>query len=356
MPDTLPSTAWSGLRAADDGDKPMVIDTDEPDHLCRTRRHDSRPGRGVHRGRSRQGQPRRADHAQLCAVGTDRRGADAHRRGAGAAEHAAAAAGTRRATARRLRAVPRGRAGVPRPPLPRRPANRNGRHCPRCREVWPADRLPQAARRTRVVDAVAETVTPSDTLAIMFTSGSSGPPKGVIHSHGNALGAVQLGSRRAVHRPRHPAVPADAVLLGGRLRQRCAVGAAGRRHPGHRTDSHSRRPRCDCWRGSVSRCFAAGPTRPKRWHAKRTPSQPICRRCDPAAWRRCYQRSNGPSPGRGRKLFGMTESFGPYCGYRRRHRYAAVGMGKLRKAVRGHGGSHRRPRQRRAAADGRRWE
>src|SRR5204862_2408416 len=45
----------------------------------------------------------------------------------------------------------------------------------------------------QMVHAMAATVTPSDTLVIMFTSGSSGPPKGVIHSHGNALAAVRSG-------------------------------------------------------------------------------------------------------------------------------------------------------------------
>src|SRR5262249_35468935 len=38
-----------------------------------------------------------------------------------------------------------------------------------------------------------DTVTAADPLVVMFTSGSSGAPKGVIHSHGNALAAVRSG-------------------------------------------------------------------------------------------------------------------------------------------------------------------
>ena len=78
-------------RAAQHGAKPMVIDPDASAQLPRTRHHHKRFGRGVRRGRGRQGHPGRADHAQRRPLGADRHRADPHRRRAGSAEHPAAA-------------------------------------------------------------------------------------------------------------------------------------------------------------------------------------------------------------------------------------------------------------------------
>ena len=87
---------------------------------------------------------------------------------------------------------------------------------PALREVWTPEQLPTGERSSTMVDAVAATVTPSDTLVIMFTSGSSGPPKGVIHSHGNALAAVRSGlAARCIDADTRLYLPMPFFWVGG---------------------------------------------------------------------------------------------------------------------------------------------
>ena len=57
---------------------------------------------------------------------------------------------------------------------------------------------------------------PSDPLAIMFTSGSSGPPKGVWHSHGNAIASVRSGlAARCIDTETRLYLPMPFFWVGG---------------------------------------------------------------------------------------------------------------------------------------------
>src|SRR6185369_11588624 len=45
------------------------------------------------------------------------------------------------------------------------------------------------------VDGLDASVRPADDMVVIFTSGSRGAPKGVIHTHGGAIGAVEESLR-----------------------------------------------------------------------------------------------------------------------------------------------------------------
>ncbi len=189
-------------------------------------------------------------------------------------------------------------------------------HCPdlpALRQLWPADDLP-AATDQALVDAVTATVTASDAMVIMFTSGSSGPPKGVMHSHGSALGAVRSGlASRCIDSETRLYLPMPFFWVGGLGSGVLSVLVAGatlitERIPQPETTLRLlERERVTLFRGWPDQAEALA-------------RDPFRTRVDlsdlrPGSLEALLPAEQRSQPGSRAVLFGMTETFGPYSGY-----------------------------------------
>jgi acyl-CoA synthetase (AMP-forming)/AMP-acid ligase II len=184
---------------------------------------------------------------------------------------------------------------------------------PALREIWTPERLSKAGG-DQAVDAMAAAVTPSDTLVIMFTSGSSGPPKGVIHSHGNALAAVQSGlAARCIDADTRLYLPMPFFWVGGfgsGVLSALLAGATLVTEEIPRPETTLRlldRERVTLFRGWPDQAEALA-----RQSASVGADLSALR---PGSLEALLPPEQRAEPGARAKLFGMTEAFGPYCGY-----------------------------------------
>ncbi|BBY04989.1 class I adenylate-forming enzyme family protein [Mycobacterium noviomagense] len=188
---------------------------------------------------------------------------------------------------------------------------------PALRFIWTADRLAGAAASevaTSIIDPLTQTVTASDPFAIVFTSGSSGPPKGVLHSHCSALGAVQSGLRsRCIDSETRLYLPMPFFWVGGfggGVLSALLAGATLVTEEIPRAQTTLRlleRERVTLFRGWPDQAEALA-----RHHSAVEIDLSALRAGSLDALLPAEQR---PAPGARANLFGMTESFGPYCGY-----------------------------------------
>src|SRR6185437_7004758 len=183
--------------------------------------------------------------------------------------------------------------------------------------VWSADRLENAcasAQIRNIVDPMTATVTPADPLVIMFTSGSSGPPKGVIHSHGNALGAVRSGlAARCIDADTRLYLPMPFFWVGGfgsGILSALLAGATLVTEELPRPETTLRlleAERVTLFRGWPDQAEALAR------HASAAGVDLSALR--PGSLEALLPPDQRSAPGARARLFGMTETFGPYCGY-----------------------------------------
>lgn len=188
---------------------------------------------------------------------------------------------------------------------------------PALQQVWSADQLdsaPASDRARRIIDAMTETVTPADALVIMFTSGSSGSPKGVLHSHGNALGAVQSGlAARCITGETRLYLPMPFFWVGGfgsGILSVLLAGATLVTEEMPRPETTLRlleRERVTLFRGWPDQAEALAR------HAGSVGVDLSALR--PGSLEALLPPEQRARPGARATLFGMTEAFGPYCGY-----------------------------------------
>ena len=188
---------------------------------------------------------------------------------------------------------------------------------PALRAVWSVDRLANvcASERVRdIVDPMTATVTPADPLVIMFTSGSSGPPKGVIHSHGSALGAVRSGlAARCISSEARLYLPMPFFWVGGFGSGILSVLLAGA------TLVTEEIPRPETTlrllEGEGVNLFRGWPDQAETLarHAREIGADLSALR--PGSLQALLPPEQRAQPGARARLFGMTEAFGPYCGY-----------------------------------------
>lgn len=202
---------------------------------------------------------------------------------------------------------------------------------PALQSVWrPADLSDAPLSDERVVDALRSgelpsdaamaaaleaRVRPADDLAILFTSGSRDAPKGVIHTHGNALRAVASGlSARCVRPGERLYIPMPFFWMGGFGGGLLTVLVAGATllteaapQP-EATLAFLQRERATLFRGWPDQAAALA-------------AHPLAGQTDLSSLQGGSLGALLPpelrgSPGSRANLFGMTESFGPYCGFR----------------------------------------
>lgn len=192
-----------------------------------------------------------------------------------------------------------------------------GRHprLPALRAVWFADELPPFAVDAAVVDGLAAAVRPATDLVVLFTSGSRGAPKGTVHTHGSALRAVASGlDARCVGSDERLYIPMPFFWTGGLAGGLLTALVAGAtllteaEPEPERTLALLEREQVTLFRGWPDQATTLAA------HSRFATADLASLR--PGSLAGVLPPERRPEPGARANLFGMTETFGPYCGSR----------------------------------------
>jgi acyl-CoA synthetase (AMP-forming)/AMP-acid ligase II len=192
---------------------------------------------------------------------------------------------------------------------------RRSSELPLLRHVWALDAIPTTTAGDALVSALEADVRPSDDLVVLFTSGSRGAPKGVIHTHGGGLRATAAGlESRRVGSDERLYIPMPFFWTGGFSTGLMSVLVAGATllteavpEP-ERTLAMLERERVTLFRG--------WPDQAARLAAHPGFAEAELSSLRPGSLGAVLPAQLRPPPGARANLFGMTETFGPYCGDR----------------------------------------
>jgi acyl-CoA synthetase (AMP-forming)/AMP-acid ligase II len=197
------------------------------------------------------------------------------------------------------------------------PGTRRDAGVPALLRVWRWDELgeveaPEAVQA--VAAAMEQRVVPADDLAIVFTSGSRGLPKGVIHTHGNALRASAAGLQaRCVQGSDRLYIPMPFFWVGGygtgllsALVAGCTLLTEAAPDP-EQTLKFIAREKATLFRG--------WPDQAARIAAHASFATTDLSSLRPGSLNPVLPPAQRAKPGARANLFGMTETFGPSFGY-----------------------------------------